>query len=162
MTRTLEQLLSIPDNHYVHDCIKRIVVQEAPNLDHFELWAQDLETTTCGQITGHLADPAGMCCLGRLSEVSGLGHWDKGSVGRWYYVVGDDLTTGVGGTEPEEVDAWLGMNPERYDPDRRESIGVFYNLNDTLRFTFPEIALVIREGIRQWREAHQAEGGADS
>lgn len=111
-------------------------------------WIAALRSGKYVQAKDALCSNAGFCCLGVLCDLSEKGAWVAScgpSNPRDYLGTGSEL--------PHEVSRWAGMRSldGRFDSDNPEHQppGAFepslLQLNDTLEFTFPQIADVIEQ-----------------
>lgn len=117
------------------------------NPERLQLWIDRLLQPERQQIKGQLRSANGMCCLGELSDISGLGKWNKLPGGASYdyeYIVVKQGSFSGSGTPPLPVIDWLGW------PAADEA----WSLNDTMGMTFPQIAEVLQHCLAAWKEAH--------
>ena len=106
-------------------------------------WVAALRSGDYKQCKGHLKDSTGHCCLGVLSEISGIGEWESVE-DHDYFIFKDGSTEKQVCGVTRKVLKWSGL---------KESLGEFkggalYELNDR-GLAFGGIADVIEE---KWEE----------
>lgn len=132
-------------------------------------WVNALESGDYPQVTGRLANDLGFCCLGVLCEIAVqdqvvIKRPDRDSGYGVTYVGKNSLSDEESAVLPVAVQDWAGLAgpnetveiPAHLVPERVRNQEIIFNedgsfnssladLNDTYRFTFREIAAVVKE-----------------
>jgi len=110
-----------------------------------EKWLKALRSGEYKQTKGQLKDEKGYCCLGVLCELHRKTVKQKGCKWNLY-----NSYLGTGSILPEKVMKWAGMEtesgrlPKRIERKSKYAHNLI-DLNDTLNFSFKQIAQVIEK-----------------
>lgn len=108
-------------------------------------WVRDLETTKARQTTGVLHNSQGYCCLGRACVVMGVKGVGEGPKGSRQYSYKEAITC-----LPDPVKMKLAMRDDCGCPLDIAKFSALSVLNDDKKYTFKEIAKVLRKNPEQY------------